>query len=271
MERGRTYHLEYLALTSFPEGDLLRATVTGTSAAWTLRSTSSQFVVADPSQDAILRHLDAIPYRKPVIRWFMNHLHSSKSTAQLRRHLLDGTAIQVSDGSYFLDYQVGACAWILATPDGEEWIEGGGLVPGSPEDQSAYRSELAGQVGAVSFVDSIDLAVQEGTQLTTYCDRISALKQVGKHPDTISCKTKHVNLVSILTKFWYGFKFRPLAEHVYGHRDESSHNPTIPEQLNCRMDQLAKWITLRFIEGPDVQSSSMLVPKVLTLSNAWGS
>ena len=155
--RGRTYHLKYLALNPMPAGDLLRATVTSTSTAWTLRSTSLQFVVTDPSQEATLRSLDAIPYRKHEIRWFMNHPRSSKSrTVQLCQHLLDGTAIQFSDGSYFLaDYQVGACAWILATPDGKEWIEGGGLVPGSPEDQSAYRRKLAGQVGAVSFVDSI--------------------------------------------------------------------------------------------------------------------
>ena len=170
--RGRTYNLEYLALNSMPVGDLLRATVASTSTAWTLRSTSLQFVVNDPSpsqDDNILHSLDAISYLKLEIQWFMNHLWSSKSMAQLRWHLLNGTAIQVSDGSYFPDYQVGACAWILATTDGEEWIEGGGLVPGSPDDQSAHRSELAGQVGAVSFVDSIDLAVQqEGTQLTTY-------------------------------------------------------------------------------------------------------
>ena len=113
----------------------------------------------------------------------------------MHRHLVNGTAIQVSDGSFYLaDYQVGACAWILATPGGQEWIEGRGLVPNSPEEQSAYRSELAGQVGAVSFVDLIDIEA-------SYCDSLSALNQVGKKPDNIRCRTKHVNLVSILCDF----------------------------------------------------------------------
>ena len=126
----------------------------------------------------------------------------SCSTAELYRHLIEGTAIIVSDGSFFPDYQVGACAWILATPDGDEWIEAGGLVPGPPEDQtSAYRSELAGQVGAVSFIDAIDINVQDNTTLTTSCDGISALRQVGKVPDRIRCSTKHVNLVSTLADF----------------------------------------------------------------------
>ena len=94
----------------------------------------------------------------------------------------------------------------MATPDGDEWIEAGGLVPGPPEDQtSAYRSELAGQVGAaVSFIVAIDINVQDNTTLTTSCDGISALlRQVGKVPDRIHCSTKHVDLVSALADFWH--------------------------------------------------------------------
>ena len=45
-------------------------------------------------------------------------------------HLCNGTAIAVSDGSYFPDEDVGACAsWIIATPIGSEWITSVGLMP----------------------------------------------------------------------------------------------------------------------------------------------
>ena len=128
----------------------------------------------------------------------------------------------------------------MATPDGQEWIEGDGLVPGPPEDQSAYRNELAGQLGAVSFLDAIDIAVQANTTMTTSCDGISALRQVGKAPDRICCSTKHVDLVSALADFWHLLQFTPHTEHVYGHRDETSANLTVAERLNCRMDLLAK-------------------------------
>ena len=159
--------------------------------------------------------------------------------------------IIVSDGSFFPDYQVGACAWILATPDGDEWIETGGLVQGLPEDQSAYRSELAGQVGAVSFIDAIDINVQNNTTLTTSCDGISARRQVGKVPDQIRCSTQHVDLVSTMVDFWHLLQFDPHTEHVYGHRDDTSDYLTVPEHLHCRMDLLAKSIALlQHIEGP---------------------
>ena len=110
--RGRTYHLAYLALTSAPTDDIERATVTGTSAAWTLCSTSSSYNVVDPNaRVGRTRQLDAIIYNQPDIRWFMQRLRCSCSTTLLHRHLLAGTALIVSDGSYFPDYQVGACAW----------------------------------------------------------------------------------------------------------------------------------------------------------------
>ena len=69
---------------------------------------------------------------------------------RLLQHLLAGTAIAVSDGSYFEEYDIGACGWIIATPDSKEWIEGGGLVPDASD---SYRCELAGQVGIASFLE----------------------------------------------------------------------------------------------------------------------
>ena len=73
---------------------------------------------------------------------------------------------------------------------------------------------------------------------------------MGKAPDRIRCSTKHVDLVSTLADFWHLLQFSPTTEHVYGHRDESSDNLTVPERLNCRMDSLAKSIALQYIEGP---------------------
>ena len=61
---------------------------------------------------------------KPDIKWFMSHLRTSPTTTSLYDHIIDGTAITVSDGSFFPHSQVGACAWILSTPDSKEWVEG---------------------------------------------------------------------------------------------------------------------------------------------------
>ena len=79
-------------------------------------------------------------------------------------------------------------------------------------------------MGEVSFVDAIAIDVQENTTLTTSCDGLSALKQVGRTPDSIRwCSKKHVDLVSTLADFWNRLQFTPVTEHVYGHRDESNY------------------------------------------------
>ena len=61
----------------------------------------------------------------------------------------------VSDGSFYPVTRTRACAWITPTPDGEEWIQSSGLVPGEVEEQDPYRSELGGQLGLAAFVSSI--------------------------------------------------------------------------------------------------------------------
>lgn len=64
----------------------------------------------------------------------MSHLKWSESTVRLRASILDGSIIAVSNRSYCPGYGVGACAWLIATPDDTEWIEGGGIVPGVPQE-----------------------------------------------------------------------------------------------------------------------------------------
>ena len=45
--------------------------------------------------------LDEITILPPPIDWFIHHIKSSVSTSSLYTALLDGTAITVSDGSFF--------------------------------------------------------------------------------------------------------------------------------------------------------------------------
>ena len=87
---------------------------------------------------------DKIVVNQPAIDWFMHFLKPSTSTTSLLNHLKSGTAVGVSDGSCYPHNRVGSCDWIVATPNGKEWIKDGGLISGTPDDQSAYRSELGG-------------------------------------------------------------------------------------------------------------------------------
>ena len=61
---------------------------------------------------------DKIVVNQQAIEWFMHFLKSSTSTTSLLNHLKSGTAVVASDGSYYLHKHVGVCAWIVATPNG---------------------------------------------------------------------------------------------------------------------------------------------------------
>ena len=93
---------------------------------------------------------------------------------------------------------MGACGWVVVTPDGTQWISGGGIVPGTMDDQSAYRSKLAGQVGIVAFLEALIFTDNPDLSITTLCDGISALQKVH-----LTMTNLHVDLISILSHLWY--------------------------------------------------------------------
>ena len=156
------------------------------------------------------------------------------------------TAISVSDGSFFLEAKVGSCAWILSSPDGREWIEGGGIIPGEDTDQGSYRSELGGQCGIAVAVDCLvlpDPLTGEPYHITTICDGLAALNKVGICKEYIKTSGKHVDLISIITSLWTSSSFTPTTEHIYAHQDENNVSPlSMKANLNCKMDSIAKVI-----------------------------
>lgn len=235
---ARSFHQQFLTLDARPVERLHRATVREIRNAWVLTSTDSEFrhrPVDTPSDT-----FDAITIRHPTIQWFHQYLEASDNTASLYRHLRNGTAIAVSDGSYFPDEDVGACAWIIATPTGSEWITGGGLMP---DGDDSYRAELGGQVGIASALEGLELLPGHTIpSIKCFCDGLSALKKTGVDPDKIRSRQSHVDLVSILSRLWKSLPINIKREHVYGHTDKLTRELTVPEWLNCWMDSKAKAI-----------------------------
>ena len=119
----------------------------------------------------------------PKVDWFMNHLSSSHHTDRLWANLLNGTTYAVSDGSYFPKSDIGAYAWIIATPDGSQWIQGGGIIPGEDEVQDPYRSELGGQLGLAAVITSIILLHNHPKSITVACAGKVALNRVNMVPN----------------------------------------------------------------------------------------
>ena len=61
----------------------------------------------------------------PELKGTMDYLHSSDKIDQLLENINSGTALAVSDGSYYHYKKIGAAAWIITTPDETQWIKGG--------------------------------------------------------------------------------------------------------------------------------------------------
>ena len=202
-----SYDLHSTPCVSAPDGELLRATVSHLRCTILLRNTSPRGSRTVNEDDSMT--FDVIELEKPKLDWFHTYISSSTSTASLYAHIISNTALAVSDGSYYPHEKVGACAWTISTPDGKEWIKGGGVIPGEHTDQNSYRAELGGQLGIAVFIESI--VMPEGDyHMTTVCDGLAALNNVGIDKEYIRCSLKHVDMISMITELWSLSSFTPI-------------------------------------------------------------
>ena len=192
----RSYFKEHIIFREYPQTELLRTSVAITPHNITTVSFSTR-TLSNLYHENIL-HFGNLQVKYPKLDWFMEDLISSKSTDRLLYHKLQGSAIGVSDGSFFPNEKLGSCAWILSTPDGGEYIKGRGIIPGSPHTQSSYRSELGGQVGLAAFISQIVLPPSFSKNITVACDGLGALQQVNSNTFTTNSKRKDFDLIALI-------------------------------------------------------------------------
>ena len=129
-----------------------------------------------------------------------------------------GTAIAVSDGSYKDD--IGTAAMILEAPTGER-LTVSMCVPGPPQCQDAYRSELAGLLSILCIAELLveQFAITDGS-IEVGCDGQGALHRAFRDIGYATPAGKHFDLLLVihakLNKSPLTWKYR----HVYGHQDE---------------------------------------------------
>ena len=261
----RTFHKEFLVLQEDPID--IKARVSVIESTHSIRITSTSHISQVPPSPTIAISFDEIHLYKPKLGWFMRNLTSSESTGNLLAHLIQGTAVGVSDGSYYESHDIGSCAWIISTPDGKEWISGGGLIPGIDEDQSAYRSELGGLLGITIFLHAIQLPPNTEPSILIACDGLSALNKIKINANQRKCKYKHIDFISIMHDLWQQSKFLPTTKHVYGHQDVTGRELSLLELLNCKMDLKAKEIALTHIQHPTNQPNPP--PTILGLGSIY--
>ena len=102
-----SYHLEFLVFEGDPDVEVLRASISKRVNGVSLLNSSSMSSQTTPTTDP--EHIfDVISLLPPPIPWFNNHMQATSSTSSLKESLLTGTAIAVSDGSFFPLQKVGS-------------------------------------------------------------------------------------------------------------------------------------------------------------------
>ena len=180
--------------------------------------------------------------------FFFDNLSHSTSLYSLKQHILDGTALPVSDGSFYPSHHIGACAWIISTPDLSEWIQGGCIIPGPLDIHSAYRAEIGGLVGTVLCFSTIVLQDSVSREQTVISDCTSSLNNFATSSEYTKTSFHHMDLISIIYDLWSTSPFTPVSFHVYAQQDDNNFSSLIVEtKLKYKMDYLAKNIALNAI------------------------
>jgi hypothetical protein len=164
--------------------------------------------------------------------------------ATLAQDIKNGDAIAVSDGS-FKD-QLGTAAWTIegrdASPTTKTSVEGSCVIPGNPEDQGAYRSELGGLyciTVATNLVCQHE-AITSG-KMTIACDGDSALWMAVDQEAEIGPATQQFDIICAIREQIQQSPIEWKTRRVAGHQDNKPYNVLDRfETLNCRMDSMAK-------------------------------
>jgi len=176
--------------------------------------------------------------------WISEVYQTSASISILLRDFQEGKALAVSDGSFYEEFKVGAAAWKIQSNNRLEFISGGRIIPGHPDAQSSFRSELGGLVGIGMVAMALATSTASSPILDLGCDGASALLRYNLPSLKVSCSMKDYNIISILSKIWDKSTAKVNAIEVRGHQDDLGRALTVMETMNVDMDNMAKTIAL---------------------------
>ena len=171
--------------------------------------------------------------------WFIPP--SESTISRLLSALRDGSLAVFSDGSAHAGV-AGTCAWGIATHAEEIAILAAGFrIPGPPNSQCSYRSELAGLLGIVTFLRRILFTFPETSGTLTFAtDSDSVLGRVFRkgHPATVADHSWDLlSLCQSLLNGLVGIKWQ--WRHVKGHQDAGDGPLDIWARRNVFVDSCA--------------------------------
>jgi hypothetical protein len=152
------------------------------------------------------------------------------------QHMLYG----VSDGS-FKD-KFGTAAYVIGVVDKPQiYMRGRVVTPGNPEEQNAFRSELAGiyAITVMHWAVCEFFKLEQG-QIKLACNRKSALHQAQWPEDFINTQYPHYDMILAIRSIRQRTNWNWLWRHVKGHQDDTGIVLDCWAQANIQMDSTAK-------------------------------
>ena len=148
---------------------------------WTFIPTDDDPATYDPTAETFACILDAFEASIASPRVLLDDVTlPSDGGESIAKAIVGGTAGVVSDGSFNPEGRQGSSSFTMAATqdDDEERLDGSNYVTGSAEDQSAYRSELAGTIGVLATVAILvkQFSITSGA-ITIALDGESALEE----------------------------------------------------------------------------------------------
>jgi hypothetical protein len=176
------------------------------------------------------------------IKWAVQRFATQDEGQNVATAIRSGHAIAVCDGSYKDSF--GTAAFVLEGATSANRVVAVHIVPGAPEEQSSFRSELSGILGVVYMVQLICTTYQiTSGSICLGCDGEQALTQALDETKSGRVEVKRSDY-DILSAIRAALKWSPLTwtfRHVRGHQDDDG-TCVLDRwaQLNVEMDLLAK-------------------------------
>ncbi len=174
-------------------------------------------------------------------KWCLASMNLPDDGSILAHAISQGEAITISDGSFQDTY--GTAAWVIEGCDSKGRMKGAVIVSGTAQDQSAYRSELAGIYSILIMVKKICefFDIQQGA-IELGCDGQSALDKAFNYVSIIRLDDANHDLLQAIRTLWASSPIQWKFRHVKGHQDDHKSASELDRwaTLNVEMDTAAK-------------------------------
>jgi hypothetical protein len=174
--------------------------------------------------------------------WCFDFLDFPVDYEPLLIDIQNGHIVLISDGSYHPELRKETAAWILEGTSSHIQLSGRIITPGVEEDQSAYRSKLAGILAAIRVINALLAYHNINPTIMLQCDCEAG---INKAFDLETIHTIRDSNHDLLQAIQHELTFSSAdwaGTHIKGHQDDDTRFDQLdrPSQLNVLVDKMAK-------------------------------